>query len=96
MGDYLDKNKPMGKNVKRLLAIKVSRDAIPAGGGFAAGLDFVLNPERMIQVSRQSLAWIEQALAVFKTAPDNPYGDDDEAIAGAILSSLEAKYPDKD
>ena len=95
MGDYLDKNKPMGKNVKRLLAYKVSRDAIPNGGGLGAGIDFLLNPERMKQVSREALGWIEQALFAVKSAPDNPYGDDDEVIAGAILSKLDAKYPDE-
>ena len=88
MGDYLDKNKPMGKNVKRLLAYKVSRDAIPNGGGFAAGLDFLMDKERMIQVSRDALAWIELALAAVKAAPDNPYGDDDELIASVILDGL--------
>lgn len=79
-------------NIKRLLAYKVSRDAIPAGGGLAAGLDFLMNTERIVEVSRNALAWIDAAIAVVKTAPDNPYGDDDEAIAGAILDQL--KIPD--
>jgi len=89
MGDYLDNNKPMGKNVKRLLVLKVSRDAIPTGGGFAAGIEFLLNKERMIDVNRKAIAWIEEALAAVKATPDNPYGDDDELIAQAILNKLE-------
>jgi len=89
MGDYLDKNKPMGKNLKRLLAYKVSRDAIPNGGGFVAGLEFLMDKERMIQVSRDALAWIELAIVTIKIAPDNPYGDDDEAICAAILEKIE-------
>jgi hypothetical protein len=33
---------------------------------------------------------VEQAIAVVKTAPDNPFGDD-EAIAGEILRRVDEK-----
>lgn len=78
----------LGKNMKRLLAVRVSREAIPPGGGFAAGLDFLMNPERMKEVTRQSLEWCDQAIAAVRAAPDNPYGDDEETIAGVILAQL--------
>lgn len=87
MGDYLDNNKPMGIKVKRLLAFVVSQRAIPAGGGFGAGLDFLLDPQRMRDVSRAAMAEVEQMLNLVKAAPDNPYHDDEE-IAQAILSKL--------
>jgi len=81
----------LGKNMKRLLAIKVSRDAIPNGGGFASGLEFLMNPERIKEVSLKSLEWCDQAIAAVKSAPDNPYGDDEEVIAGAILEKMGEK-----
>jgi hypothetical protein len=42
-------------------------------------------------VAREAEAWVEQALAAVKAAPGNPYGNDDEAIAGEILSQIEAR-----
>jgi hypothetical protein len=42
-------------------------------------------------VAREATAWVEQALAAVKSARDNPYGDDDEAIAGEILRQVEAR-----
>lgn len=80
--------KPLGPNVKRLLVLKVAKDAIPDGGGFAAGIDALMTPGRMVELSRNALMWIEEALTVFKSASDNPYGDNDEAIAGAILHTM--------
>lgn len=81
----------LGPNMKRFLAVKVSRDAIPDGGGFADGIEFLLNPGRMADVSRKALEWCDQCIAAVKSAPDNPYGDDEEVIAGVILAQLEAK-----
>lgn len=78
----------LGRNLKRLLAIKVSRDAIPNGGGFADGLDFLMNPQRIKEVSLKALEWCDQAIAAVKSAPDNPYGDDEEVIAGVILDRM--------
>ena len=88
MGKYLDKNAPMGPNVKRLLAHFTARIAIPPGGGFAAGIALLTTPGRLSEVSRMALRDVEKALEAIKAAPDNPYGDDDEVIAGAILERL--------
>lgn len=34
---------------------------------------------------------MQEALRIFKTAPDNPFGDDDEAIAGELLQKIEER-----
>lgn len=81
----------MGPNVKRLIAYKMSFDAIPPGGGFAAGVDFLLSPGRLAQSGQAAVDWVKQSISLVKSAPDNPYGDDDEAIAGALLERLEVK-----
>jgi hypothetical protein len=69
-----------GPNVRKLIVHKMSLLMIPPGSK---------------EPARDATAWVEQAIAVVKTAPDNPYGDDDEAIAGAILEGIEAKKREK-
>ncbi len=73
----------------RLVFYKVVRDAIPPGGGMADGLAFLADVAGMRAAYRAAFAWVDEAIAAVKAAPDNPYGDDDEAIAAAILARLE-------
>lgn len=80
----------VGPNVKRLIIHKMAMDAIPDGGGFADGIDFLLSG-KLGESAKSATAWVKEALRVFKTAPDNPFGDDDEAIAGAILQKIEER-----
>lgn len=81
----------LGPNAKRLLAEFMAIEAVPPGGGFADGLRFLTDPELRRRGTERAIANLDTALAVIKTAPDNPYGDDDEAIAAAILVQLERK-----
>lgn len=78
----------LGANLKRLLAMRVAREAIPPGGGLGAGIDFLLNPERVKETTHKALEWCDQAIAAVRVAPDNPYGDDEETIAGVILEQV--------
>jgi hypothetical protein len=48
-------------------------------------------PGNLGAVAREATAWVEQALTAVKTAPDNPHGDTDEAIAEEILRGIEAR-----
>jgi hypothetical protein len=80
----------IGPNVRRLIAHKMSLDAIPPGGGFADAVDFLLLG-RLSQSGKTATEWVNQAIRAVKSAPDNPYGDDDETIAGAILARIEEK-----
>jgi hypothetical protein len=81
----------LGPNIKRLMAFKVARDAIPNGGGFAAGMTLFTEPGRLAELSRAALEWVDQAIAAMRSAPDNPYGDDEETIAGVILAELDKR-----
>jgi len=86
--------KQIGPNVKRLIVRKMSLLAIPAGSGkdsLARGLDMLTNRGKFSSVAAEASAWVQAAIATMKTAPDNPYGDDDEAIAGAILAGIEQR-----
>jgi hypothetical protein len=82
---------PMGPNVKKLLIEMIAVEAVPAGRGFGGALEYFLQPEQMNDVNRRAMQKVEDALDAIKAAPDNPYGTDDEVIAGAILSQIEAK-----
>lgn len=81
----------LGPNMQRLLALRVAREAIPDGGGFASGLEFFKNPARIAHVSQKALEWCDQAIAAVRASPDNPYGDDEETIAGEILKRAEKR-----
>lgn len=83
----------LGPNAKRLLAHFIAREAIPVGGGLASGINFLTNPQLRRTGIEKAMADLETALAVVKTAPDNPYGDNDEAIAAAILARVETIRP---
>jgi spore coat polysaccharide biosynthesis protein SpsF (cytidylyltransferase family) len=63
---------------------------IPPDGGLADGIRELSSAENIGKRCREATAWVEEALAVVKTAPDNPYADD-EAIAGAILEKIEKR-----
>lgn len=77
-----------GPNVKKLIAHKMSILAIPPGGGLADGVEFLMSKERVIQAAKEATAWVEDAIAVVKSAPDNPFKTDEE-IADEILRRIE-------
>jgi hypothetical protein len=79
-----------GPNVKRLIAIRIGNAAIPNGceNPMGEGLAFLVDRDRVTQAARAATRWVEEALAAVKSAPDNPYGDDDEVIAGELLRRI--------
>lgn len=83
----------LGPNMLRLMSYKVARDLHPPGsGGIGAAMNNLrdaLVSDRMADINRQALEWCDQAIEVMRSAPDNPYGDDEETIAGAIVAELE-------
>jgi hypothetical protein len=84
----------IGPNVRRLIVRKMALLAIPVGSGkesFSLGLDVITNREKFSSIAAQASDWVRRAIKTMKTAPDNPYGDDDEAIAGAILEGIEQR-----
>lgn len=82
----------IGPNVRRLIARKMSLLAIPAGSdkdSLALGAEMFTNRDKFTRIATEANAFVQVAIAVMKAASDNPYGDDDEAIAGAILKGIE-------
>jgi hypothetical protein len=84
-----------GPNVKKLISQRMATIIIPPGTpngqGLPLGVQALTNQNRLVEVARQATADIEQSIAAIKAAPDNPWGDDDEAIAGEILRQLEER-----
>lgn len=80
-----------GPNVKKLIAHKMSIDAIPDGGGFADGIAFLSDKHRIIEGAKAATRWVMEAIAVVRTAAaPNPFKNaDDETIAGEILLKVE-------
>lgn len=79
----------LGTNMKRLMIYFISRIAIPPGGGIADGITLFTEPGKYAAVARQALEQADIAITAMRAAPDNPYGDDEETIAGAIVDNLE-------
>lgn len=90
LAQSLMNEKPIGPNAKKLLAHFIAREAVPVGGGLADGLNFLTDPFRRQRGMERAIANLDAALAAVKSAPDNPYGNDDEAIAAAILERVES------
>ncbi len=77
-----------GTNVTKLITKFIAREAIPAGGGVASALEFFRNEEYRKKVLDVAEVKAIQAIELIKTAPDNPYGNDDELIAGELLKKI--------
>lgn len=81
----------MTTNINRLIARKISIDAIPKGGGIQDAIGFLMNPTAIYETAKREEEWVGEAIQAVKYAPDNPYGDDDEVIAGVILEEIEKR-----
>jgi hypothetical protein len=78
-----------GPNVRKLLAEFIAREAIPPGGGFYSGITFFTDEKRRQKVLEDAEFKMNGAIKAVKAAFDNPYGNDDEAIAEAILKQIQ-------
>lgn len=86
-------NEQIGPNVKKLIAHKMSLDAIPRGGGFEDGLNFLSSKDNITEGAKRAKDWVKLAIeSVRKAGEPNPWKDcDDEAIAGYFLKKIEER-----
>lgn len=88
---------PMGPNVRRLLFTFIARYAVPpeSSNGLASAVNFfkgaATRSPAYVEVMRKARAGCEMALEAVKRAKGNPHGNDEEAIAGAILKAVEER-----
>jgi hypothetical protein len=79
----------IGPNQKKLIMKRIAAVMIPEGGGVMDGILALTNPDKLSRITKESTEWISQMLEAVKAAPDNPYGNDNEVIAAAILKQME-------
>lgn len=82
----------IGPNIKRLAAMKFSKDAIPDGGGFQDGIKALLD-KNLAQRMLKCIEWAKQAVAAVRSADEpNPWKNaTDEEIAAEIFKQTEAR-----
>lgn len=80
-----------GPNVRKLIVRKMTLIMVPACGGLQSVASCLTRPGGIEQAAREASDWVETVLSSVKSSLDNPYGDDDEAIAGEILSKAGLK-----
>jgi hypothetical protein len=86
--DFLDLSSGFGPNMRRLAAHKMALDAVPRGGGLPDALRFLQDKDAMVDSAKASTKWVKDAIAAVKQTHDNPFGNDDEAIAGELLRRI--------
>ena len=83
----------MAPNEKRFFISVLSLLAIPPGGGMASAVQFLKNPALRRETSLKAREVVDSAITKVLNAPDNPFGDDREAISAAILKRVEELTP---
>jgi hypothetical protein len=80
----------IGPNVRRLIARRMSIDAIPPGRGFVAGLEFLSSKQNITDAATRAKNWVRTAIRAVREARDpNPWRlSDDETIAGFLLQEI--------
>lgn len=82
----------LGPNVRRLIAHKMSLDAIPPGTKepLADGANFLLSKQRLLSSVNAATDWVKEALKSIREAADpNPWQNaDEEAIAKYLLDQI--------
>lgn len=84
-----------GPNVRKLTVVKMSRDAIPDGGGVADGIAFFTDRDKRRRIMADADAWVGTSIQAVREATGyNPWREaDDETIAGEILRRIEERKP---
>lgn len=86
-----NKRRQLGPNAQKLFIRFISREAIPSGGDITDGTKFFLDKVHREKVMDKAFTNFEAAITAVRLAPDNPYGDNEEIIAGAILEQIEQR-----
>lgn len=78
-----------GPNVTKLIIRFAANETIPPGSDpFAGVVEFFHDPEKRRAIMAKAEGKAMTAIALVMSARDNPYGDDFEAVAAALLAGL--------
>ena len=81
----------IGPYKKRLIARCAARIAVPSGGGLQSAMHTIVTPGRMAEIFAEAAALADNMITTMRSTPDNPFGDDEEVIAAAILKEAEKR-----
>jgi hypothetical protein len=83
----------MGPNFKKFVIRKMSRDAIPDGGGLGAGIEFLTTPGKMASGLHAATEWCDAAVKAVRLAGEpNPWKNaNEEEIAGELVRRIEER-----
>lgn len=86
--------RPLGPNLKKLIIRKMSKDAIPDGGGFAEGVKFLTTKGAISAGWAGAKEWADTAICLVRNAAEpNPWKDStEEEIAGELVRQIEERY----
>lgn len=89
---HLNKKK-LGPNVKQLIIMRMSNEAVPRGGGLNDALNFLSSRESIMRGMREATDWVQEAIELVRNAADpNPLKNaSNETIAGELLRRIEEK-----
>jgi hypothetical protein len=88
-------NRPLGPNVKKLIAQLMASLAIPPGGDFYDGVQAIMTPGKLGEHFKIAMAQAFSYIDAMKAAHDNPYGNDDETIAEAMVKAVKQRQEER-
>lgn len=80
-----------GPNVKKLMIHWFSVLVVPVGGGISDVMNVLSHNHLMKKHMKKALDNTMTAIDAVKAAPNNTFGDDDEAIAAEILRQIDIR-----
>jgi hypothetical protein len=80
-----------GPNMTALVVDRMSILIDPSGNGANEVLTRVADARTIADASSQATQWAQDVIVAAQIAPGNPFGNDTEAIAGAILVKIQAQ-----
>jgi len=85
----------LGPHMKKLIAMRMASLAIPPGGGLHDGIKAIMTPGLLGEHMKQAMTWAFLSVDQVKAAHDNPYGNDDEAIAEVLVKAAKARQEEQ-
>lgn len=80
-----------GPSVRKLIATKMASQMVGPNGHIGTAIDAIMKPGNLAAHGKIASDFVVAAIAAVKSAPNNPYGDNDEAIAAEILRRIDGK-----
>lgn len=88
-------DRKLGPNMKKLISMRMASLAIPAGGDFYDGVKAIMTPGKLGEHFKEAMKWAFISVDQVKAAYDNPYGNDDEAIAEVLVKAAKARQEEQ-